>query len=526
MMRYAMYVRVSREEQVMGYSLDAQERLAADWIRQQRGELTGERVAVYRDEGHSARTDDRPAFQQMVADARAGQFDAIVVHKFDRLARDRYDAVAYKKLLRNKLGVRVLSASEPSEDSDGALGMLVEGILEVVAHWYSLNLAAETRKGKREKAEEGLWHGAAPTGYCVGRCQTCTDPNGPGYCPYAGQPDRGDGRRLIPHPIEAEAIRLAFELYSSGEYSDRDIAHELNQAGYQTSDGAQLPFRTKFYGRRGSRSGPGLFDKDTVKDILKRPFYAGLVEYYGADAQTGRRRKQALVVRQGQHQPLVSMELFQLCQDVRRGRGHARNCTVKGRRTVVYPLGGLLLCDECGARLRASSIRDIRYYRCRTTIQRREGCSQRLIRADVVEPFADDLLAGLVLPPDLRARVEAYLVRDEGLEALEVQKRALRTEFERAKELYLAGDIDRDRYERARVEFERGMAQLQPAAHVDVSAAGAMLDDFGALWAATTPLERKGLLATVFNHIRVRDGQVVGYQLTPPFDQLLGQAAG
>jgi len=209
-MRYAAYVRVSREEQVLGYSLEAQERLVRDWVGQQRGDLSGELAAVYRDEGHSARTDDRPAFQQMVADARSGQFEAIVVHKFDRLARDRYDAVAYKTLWRSKLGIKVLSASEPSQDSDGALGMLVEGILEVVAHWYSLNLAAETRKGKREKAEEGLWHGAAPTGYCTGRCQTCADPNGPGYCPHAGQPDRGDGKALIPHPVEAEAIRLAF----------------------------------------------------------------------------------------------------------------------------------------------------------------------------------------------------------------------------------------------------------------------------------------------------------------------------
>ena len=59
-MRYAAYVRVSREEQVLGYSLEAQERLVRDWLGQQRGDLSGELAAVYRDEGHSARTDDRP----------------------------------------------------------------------------------------------------------------------------------------------------------------------------------------------------------------------------------------------------------------------------------------------------------------------------------------------------------------------------------------------------------------------------------------------------------------------------------
>jgi site-specific DNA recombinase len=525
-MRYATYVRVSRDEQVMGYSLEAQERLVGEWVQRQEGDLAGEQVAIYRDEGHSARTDDRPAFQQMIADARAGRFDALVVHKFDRLARDRYDSVTYKALLRKKLGLKVLSASEPSQDSDGSLGVLIEGILEVVAHWYSLNLAAEVRKGKREKAEEGLWHGAAPTGYCNGKCRECADPNGPGYCPYAGQPDRRNGKVLIPHPIESEAMRLAFQWYSSGEYSDRDIAHKLNQARFRLPDGGELCYRTKFYGREKSRSGPGPFEKDSVKDMLTRSFYAGLVEYYGVDPQTGRKRTAPLIVRQGQHEPLISLELFQQCQDVRRGRGKAVNCQVEGRHTRVYPLAGVLVCGECGAPLRSSSISGRRYYRCRTRIQRKEGCSQLSVRADAVEPVVSELLMSLVLPAEIRERVEAYLVRDEGLEAMEVRKQALQAEYLRAQELYLAGDIGRERYGRSKAEFERAMAQLEPEAHADMRTVRPLLDDFGALWTQVMPLEQKGLLATVFRAVRVRDGQVVGYEAAPPFDRLLGVGAG
>ncbi len=524
-MRYVAYVRVSREEQVLGYSLEAQERLIGDWVRQQHGALRGELVAIYRDEGHSARTDDRPAFQQMIADARAGQFDALVVHKFDRLARDRQDSVTYKALLRRKLGLKVFSASEPSEDSDGSLGVLIEGILEVVAHWYSLNLAAETRKGKRQKAEEGLWHGAVPTGYCNGKCQTCSDPNGAGYCPHAGQPDRGDGKVLIPHPSESVAIRLAFEWYSSGEFSDRDIAHMLNQARFETSPGQEVPYRPKFYGRKGSRSGPGPFEKDTVQDILTRSFYAGLIEYCGVDPQNGKRRSTPLVIRQGQHQPLVSLELYQRCQDIRRSRGVAANCRAKGKHTTVYPLAGILVCGECGAPLRASSVNGTRYYRCRTRIQRKDGCSQLSVRADVVESVVDDMMAKLVLPETVLERVEAYMIRDEGLEAIEVRKQALQAEFERATELYLAGDIDRSRFDRAGAEFRRAMAELRPEAHSDVGFLQPLLDDFRGLWQETTPLERKGLLATVFREVRVRDGRIIGCQAAQPFDHLLGLEA-
>src|SRR5215208_4185005 len=85
--RAALYERVSSEEQVEGYSLDAQDRAG----RLYRDAHAWEIAQVYRDEGRSARTDDltkRPAFQQMLADAEAGLIDVVVVHKLDRFARN------------------------------------------------------------------------------------------------------------------------------------------------------------------------------------------------------------------------------------------------------------------------------------------------------------------------------------------------------------------------------------------------------------------------------------------------------
>lgn len=524
MIRYAIYIRVSGEEQLQGYSMEAQEREMTAWIARQRGDLAGKLVATYREEGHSARTDDRAAFQVMIADAKIGRFDALLVHKFDRLARNRWDAVAYKTLLRKKLGIRVLSATEPSEETDGALGLLVEGILEVVAHWYSLNLAAETRKGKMEKAREGLWHGAAPTGYCTGRCQDCQAPNGPGYCPHAGEPNRGDGKVLIPHPIVGEAIRLAFQWYSGGQLSDRDVAAKLNEHRFETSDGRVVPFYTRYYGRKDGQGpqGPQPFIKSTVRDILNRPFYAGLIEYYGCDPQTGRRRRQPIIVTQGQHEPLVTMALYQKCQDVRRGRGQAVNGRTVNRRTRVYPLSGLLFCAGCGFRMRSLSMNNgVRYYRCRTRIERKDACDQLTVRADQIEPQVAEPLRRLVLSAELRQRILAYLTRDETLEAIEFQKLGVQAAFDRARELYIAGDIGRDRYERARREYRRQMDALQPEVHLDAEAAQPYLDDFSKLWDAATPLERKGLLGTVFRRVLVQDQEIVALEANAPFDQLL-----
>ena len=100
-MRCAGYVRVSSEDQVAGFSIDAQVSAIKRWIRAHEGLLAG----IYVDEGESGRTSNRPAFQQMRRDARKQKFDALVVHKFDRFARNRMDALAMKSLLRDTYGV-------------------------------------------------------------------------------------------------------------------------------------------------------------------------------------------------------------------------------------------------------------------------------------------------------------------------------------------------------------------------------------------------------------------------------------
>ena len=96
-MRYAAYLRISSEEQVGNFSMDAQRRAIKTWVAAQDGVL----VKEYVDEAQSGRIPNRPAFQQMRRDARKGRFEALVVHKFDRLARNRTDALAIKSLLRH-----------------------------------------------------------------------------------------------------------------------------------------------------------------------------------------------------------------------------------------------------------------------------------------------------------------------------------------------------------------------------------------------------------------------------------------
>src|SRR4051812_8113874 len=98
MKRAAIYVRVSDESQVEGHSLDFQ---LQDCEAQACADGFGvDPVSIYRDEGFSAKSDARPEFQRMIADAKRHQFDRVYVWKWDRFARNREDAVVYKGLLR------------------------------------------------------------------------------------------------------------------------------------------------------------------------------------------------------------------------------------------------------------------------------------------------------------------------------------------------------------------------------------------------------------------------------------------
>ncbi len=87
-MRAALYARVSSEEQVDGYSLDAQLRSCRAFLAAHGWTLVREFV----EEGRSARTDDitkRPQFKLMMEEAQHRSFDVLVVHKLDRFARNR-----------------------------------------------------------------------------------------------------------------------------------------------------------------------------------------------------------------------------------------------------------------------------------------------------------------------------------------------------------------------------------------------------------------------------------------------------
>ena len=108
-MRYAAYVRTNCRNESGNTYLSAQLDAIEAWIAAQGGVL----VAVYTDEAPGGCTTDRPALRQMQCDASRAKFDALVVHKVDRLSRNRAELLAIRSRLCEDYRIQLFSVVEP-----------------------------------------------------------------------------------------------------------------------------------------------------------------------------------------------------------------------------------------------------------------------------------------------------------------------------------------------------------------------------------------------------------------------------
>ena len=171
-------------------------------------------VDTYIDRALSAKTDNRPRFQQMIKDSASKHFEVILVWKLDRFARNRYDSAHYKNMLR-KNGVKVVSITETI--SQGAEGILLESLLEGMAEYYSVELAEKVTRGMMENALKCKYNGGTlPIGYKV---------------------DKEQNYEI--DEVTAPAVVLAFKSYAEG-MSMQHIANMLNYQGVRTHKKTKL----------------------------------------------------------------------------------------------------------------------------------------------------------------------------------------------------------------------------------------------------------------------------------------------
>ncbi|MHB9149797.1 MAG: recombinase family protein [Thermoleophilia bacterium] len=372
--RAVIYLRVSTKEQAEmggeaeGFSIPAQRSACL-----RKAEALGATVeAEFVDRGESAKTANRPELTQMLRYLQEHAILYVIVHKIDRLARNRADDVAITLQIQNS-GARLVSCSENIDETPS--GLLLHGIMSSIAEFYSRNLANEVIKGMKQKAKTGGTVGKAPVGYLHVRKME----NGREVRTVEIDPERG--------PL----MKAAFELYATGDWTLRQLLEELTQRGLTSRPGPTRP--------------AGRVSLASFAASLANPYYIGMTTYSGAYYP-------------GKHPPLVSKLVFDRVQDVLVGHNHA------GEKQRIYNhyLKGSIFCGKCGSRLGIANSRSgngnlYDYFFCLGRQRDKASCDQSVIRIGVVQRQVEKHYWTVQLPPE---RIEA--IREHLRDALSVRR--------------------------------------------------------------------------------------------------------
>ena len=285
-------------------------------------------VKHYIDRAISAKTDNRPEFQQMIKDSDKKLFDIVLVWKLDRFARNRYDSARYKTQLK-KNGVKLMSATEII--SEGPEGIILESVLEGYAEYYSADLAEKVVRGQTENILKGRCNGGRGTfGYTL-----------------------DSERKFHIDPLTSPFVLESFKKYNEGS-TMKEIRDWLNENGIKNPVG-------------------GAFTYNSVEHMLKNRRYIGELKFRD-------------VVVPDAIPPIIPLELF---EDVQEKIAKNKKAPARRKAEDDYLLTTKLFCGYCGALMfgesgtsRTGEVH--RYYKC-ATAKKHRGCKKKTVRKQWLE---------------------------------------------------------------------------------------------------------------------------------------------
>ena len=283
----------------------------------------------YIDRAVSAKTDNRPEFQNMIKDSSKRLFDMVIVWKLDRFARNRYDSARYKAGLK-KNGVKVVSATEII--SEGAEGIILESVLEGYAEYYSADLSEKVIRGMTDNALKCKFNGGTkPVGYVI-----------------------DEEQHFQLDPLTAPFVLEAFKRYDEGA-TMTEIRDWLNDQGVKNTRGQPMSY-------------------NSVEHLLKNRRYIGEFRYRETVVPNG-------------IPAIVPQDLF---DRVREKLAKNKKAPARHKAEDDYLLTTKLFCGYCGAYLCGESGTSRtgvvhHYYKCVSVKKKRTDCRKKSVRKEWIE---------------------------------------------------------------------------------------------------------------------------------------------
>ncbi len=435
-LRAALYIRVSTDDQTE-YSPAAQKKALIEYAKKNNMEVIPE--FIFADEGFSGRNaDKRPNFMRMIgiAKTKPKPFDVILVHKFDRFARNREDSIVYKSMLKKQCKIRVVSITESLDEEDKMSG-LIEAILEAMAEYYSINLAEEVKKGMTEKARMGGFQTSPPLGYTV-----------------------GDNNVLKIMEQEAEYVRFIFNQYVEHDKGPSQITRQLTNMGIMSKRGNPI-------------------DRRNIEYILQNPIYAGKVRWTPTERVRRNFKHPDTIIAESNHEPIISEDLFQKAIEKMDSRKKMAKPKERPLHECKHWLSGLVKCSNCGKTLVSSRNPDYLHFQCRgyntATCNISHSISITKLEKAIVEELNDALV--YCESSGFQLEVTRFDSTQDEIDALQKQLNKMDARMLRANEAYLAQVYTLDEYKKYKVDLEQQKQNLAEEIEVLTSSRPTVADN-------------------------------------------------
>ena len=359
--RAAIYVRVSTHWQIDKDSLPVQRTDLENYCKYA---LNLDSYEIFEDAGYSAKNTERPAYQQMIARLRSGEFSHLVVWKIDRISRNLIDfATMYDEMKR--IGVTFVSKNEQF-DTSSAMG---EAMLKIILVFAELERKVTSERVSAimlSRAANGQWNG--------------------GRVAYGYSYDKETATFSIVED-EAAVVHMIFDMYEM-ERSLTVVTKALNAKGLKT--------------RRGIA-----WSAMTVQGVLRNPFYIGTYRYnYRDEARlisTNHEYKpeDEWIMIEDHHKPIIERAQWDNVSSILSSNRRIVGNGMTYNRKNLHIFAGLLRCSNCGSnmtaspdRARASGWRPSVYTCSRR--KRSHNCDNKYVSDVTLGPFALNFISNMM----------------------------------------------------------------------------------------------------------------------------------
>lgn len=463
------YVRVSTLKQGDGTSLEAQKDAITGFASH-----NGLVIKEWFEELETASKRGRPVFDKMMKRLQGNEAQGVIVHRWDRSARNFTDWAKIGEL--SDRGIKVFCAGD-NIDFESRSGRLMADIQMVLATDYSRNLSIEVRKGQTQRLKQGQWPWRAPLGYV----------------------NNGEGALKTPCPKKAPLVKELFRLYLTEGYSFATLTETMAARGLKNLDDRPL----------GQRQ---------VELALRNPFYCGQLSCkYG--------------LFKGAHKSLITVAQFRAIQLIK-----AKRC-VKRVSKHDYIFRGVFRCATCGKAAIGERQKGRVYYRCHTKGCPEPSCREDRLEAAVCKAlerivWSDQQIEGF--REDLGRR-DLVADRNDLENSLNLRAAEVQTRKSRLTDLLLDGSISDAEFqmrkkqyalELAGIDEERKKADAAKVKEGTFEDLVNFVSNLLATWEAANNHERRRILTRLFERMQTKGGEATLYAatwVTDPFANTQGR---